>query len=93
MRKRQKKAQECRECTELLEWASAYLEGDATDELRRELMIHVHSCATCARVYRSLKRVVHFCHLETGHDVPSVVHERLWIAIREELFSEEELED
>jgi len=93
MRKRGNRLQECRECAELLEWASAYLEGDATDELRRELLIHVQSCATCARMYRSLKRVVHFCQLETGHDVPSVVHERLWLAIREELFAEEGPED
>ncbi|MEO0079457.1 MAG: hypothetical protein ABIK44_02110 [candidate division WOR-3 bacterium] len=90
MRKRRKSMQECRECAELLEWASACIEGDATEELRRELMIHVSSCTACARLFRSLKRVVHFCQLETGCDVPGEVHERLWIAIRQELLSEDE---
>uniref|UniRef100_A0A7C4GH76 Putative zinc-finger domain-containing protein n=1 Tax=candidate division WOR-3 bacterium TaxID=2052148 RepID=A0A7C4GH76_UNCW3 len=87
MRERAEPVHECHECAELLEWAAAYLDGEASAELRSELMVHVHDCAVCARMLRSLQRMVEVFHLIPHQEVPAHVHEQLWIAIRHELDS------
>lgn len=93
MKERAETVHECRQCAELLEWAAAYLEGDAPAELRRELLVHVHDCAVCARLLRSLQRMVELFHLTPHQEVPAEVHERLWVAIRHELYAEEAGDD
>jgi len=92
MTKRRGIVRECHECAELMEWAAAYLEGEATAELRRELLVHVRDCAVCARLLRSLQRMVQVFHLTPHQEVPAEVHERLWIAIRHELYEDDEEE-
>ncbi|MEO0069737.1 MAG: zf-HC2 domain-containing protein [candidate division WOR-3 bacterium] len=71
------------ECAELKEWIALYIEGEASGEIRQQLLLHIQSCGMCARFVRSLKRVVHYCQIEPGWDVPQRAHERLWQAIEE----------
>lgn len=71
------------DCAELKEWVALYIEGEASGEIRQQLLIHIQSCLLCAKMVRSLKRVVHYCQIEPGWDVPQKAHERLWQALRE----------
>jgi anti-sigma factor RsiW len=66
------------DCAALEEWAVLFVDGELKPEQRRELLIHIQSCYHCAHLVRSLKRTVHFCHLETGWEVPEQAHRRLW---------------
>ncbi|MBM3314230.1 hypothetical protein FJY71_00100 [candidate division WOR-3 bacterium] len=82
MAERQRPANECADCLELDALIAQYLEGEERQQARAELMVHVTSCRHCAELVRSLKRVVHYCRMEPGCDVPTVVHEELWQVIR-----------
>jgi anti-sigma factor RsiW len=75
---------ECPECEQLIALMSDYLDSEETVEMRRELMAHIHTCGTCARVFWTMKRVVAECRCEERVDVPSGVHQQLWqVLVRE----------
>jgi hypothetical protein len=76
---------ECPECSAFLAWVSEYLEGDATLEVRQELMMHVHSCKQCARLLWSMERLVDVCRAEPGCDMPAATHRQLWETLIREL--------
>ncbi len=75
----------CTDCQELVEWVAEYLEGEMDSEARRQLLVHIQGCRTCAEMLRSMKRLVHYCHLEPNCEVPPAVHQELWISIRHEI--------
>lgn len=75
---------ECPECAEFLDWIAEFLDGEASTEVRQELMLHVHSCASCTRLVWSLRRVLGFCRTQVGQEVPQVVHEQLWQVLIQE---------
>ncbi len=81
---------ECRECEELLETISEFLEGELTDEMRRDLLVHAQSCSRCAALLHSLRRLVGYCRVEPGEDMPAEVRQQLWVAIRQEIYSEDD---
>ncbi|MGB9742937.1 MAG: anti-sigma factor family protein [candidate division WOR-3 bacterium] len=66
------------DCVELRELALLFVDGELEPEARRRVLIHIQECRNCARLVRSLKRTVHFCHLETDWVVPEQAHRRLW---------------
>ncbi len=78
---RKKDEQQCPECGEFLEWVADYLDDNETVEIRQQLMVHAQSCAHCARLLWSMKRVVRVCQSETGCEEPEDVHRRLWDAL------------
>jgi hypothetical protein len=80
-------ANECVECQELQTLIAEYIEGEAGREECAQLMIHITTCRECATLVRSLKRVVHYCRLEPGCDVPTAVHEQLWQFIQTKVLS------
>ncbi len=75
------------DCTELETLALLFVDGELEDEQRQQLLIHIQTCYRCARLVRSLKRTVHYCHLETGPEVPETAHRQLWQRLREMLKS------
>ncbi|MBM3322550.1 zf-HC2 domain-containing protein [candidate division WOR-3 bacterium] len=81
---------ECRECQELLETISEYLEGELTDEMRRDLLVHAQSCSRCAALLHSLRRLVGYCRVEPGEEIPAYVRQQLWVTIRQEIYSEDD---
>lgn len=66
------------DCLELEELAVRFVDGELEAEQRQRLLVHIQSCRHCARLVRSLKRTVHFCHLETDPEVPENAHRQLW---------------
>ncbi|MCX7732339.1 MAG: zf-HC2 domain-containing protein [candidate division WOR-3 bacterium] len=87
-RKRDKtKIEEGCDCTELETLAVQFVDGELEDEQRQRLLIHIQTCYRCARLVRSLKRTVHYCHLETGPEVPETAHRQLWQRLQEVLKS------
>jgi hypothetical protein len=83
-------AGECLECQELLETISEFLEGELTEELRRDLLVHAQSCSRCAALLHSLRRLVGYCRIEPGQDMPDYVRQQLWITIRQEIHADED---
>ena len=75
----------CQECEELLQMIAEYVEGDADEELKRELLLHAQTCTDCARLLRSFQRLVHYCHLEPNCEMPAAVRTQLWVTIRQEI--------
>lgn len=71
------------DCTELETLALLFVDGELEDEPRQRLLIHIQTCHRCARLVRSLKRTVHYCHLETDPEVPETAHRQLWQRLRE----------
>ncbi len=71
------------ECVQISQWVAFYIEGEAAPEIRQQLLIHIQSCAACARLVRSLKRLVDYCSIEPGWDVPERAHKLLWEALRQ----------
>ena len=78
----------CRECVELLQMMAQFVEGEADEELRRDLLVHAQSCGDCARILRTLQRLVHYCHIEPNCEMPASVRHELWVTIRQELYTE-----
>jgi anti-sigma factor RsiW len=76
---------DCKECEELLQMIAEYVDGEADEELRRELLLHAQTCGDCARLLRSFQRLVHYCHLEPNCEMPARVRHELWITIRQEI--------
>lgn len=79
---------ECVECAELLEQLAGYLDGELSPEVQHDLLLHAQECAHCARLVRSLRRLVDYCRLEPNCEMPPAVRTELWITIRRELYSE-----
>jgi hypothetical protein len=88
MKKKTKPVAECRDCTDAYELVAEFMTGEVDKELTRELLLHAQSCPNCARLLRSLKRLVHYCHLEPNREIPSAVREELWVTIRRELYTD-----
>jgi anti-sigma factor RsiW len=79
---------ECAECEELLEHMAQYLDGELTEELRRELVLHAQSCRNCAHLLRTMERLVAMCQLEPNCEMPEAIRQELWVTIRAELQSD-----
>ena len=88
MKKRKKQTGECHDCGEVKELIAQYMGGDEDDELARALLLHAQSCANCATLLRSLKRLVHYCSLEPNCEMPVTVRRELWVTIRRELHTD-----
>jgi hypothetical protein len=88
MNERIEPSTECTECVELLEMMAQFIDGEADEELRRDLILHAQSCRDCARLLRSLQRLVHYCHLEPNCEMPVTVRRELWVTIRRELHTD-----
>lgn len=84
MKKKKKQKQTC-ECAELEAWAALYVEGEAPAVIKQHLLLHIQTCRSCARLVRSLQRTVHYCHLETGCEIPARAHEKLWDILKRHL--------
>ncbi len=69
-------------CAELSEWVCFYVEGEVSAEVRQQILLHIQTCRSCARLVRSLKRTVHYCQIEPGCEVPETAHHRLWQMLR-----------
>jgi anti-sigma factor RsiW len=76
------------ECDELLGVLSEYLEGELTEELRREVILHAQTCIHCAQLLNTLRRLVAYCQTEPTCEMPTQVRRELWLAIRHELYTE-----
>jgi anti-sigma factor RsiW len=75
----------CPDCQELVEWLAQYIEGEMAAEAQRQLLLHIQTCHACAEMLRSMKRTVHYCHLQPSCEIPQTVHEELWVCIRREI--------
>ena len=75
----------CPDCQELVDWLVQYIEGEMELEAQRQLLLHIQTCRQCAEILRSMKRTVHFCHLQPSCEMPRAVHEELWVSIRREI--------
>lgn len=85
MKKRKKQTTECPECEEARELIARYMGGDEDEELARELLLHAQTCADCATLLRSLRRLVDYCRLEPNCEMPVTVRRELWVTIRREI--------
>jgi len=85
MKKPRKQPTECSDCDEVQKLIAEYLGGEEDSELACALLLHVQSCPDCAALLRSLKRMIHYCHLEPNCELPVAVREELWVTIRREL--------
>jgi hypothetical protein len=88
MKKRKKQTGECRDCTEAKKLIARYVGGDEDEELARKVLLHAQTCAECATLLRSLKRLVHYCSLEPNCDMPVAVRRELWVTIRREIHTD-----
>ena len=88
MKKPGKQTTECHECDEAKDLIARYMGGDEDDELARELLLHAQTCAECATLLRSLRRLVDYCHLEPNCEMPVTVRRELWVTIRRELHTD-----
>ncbi|MFO7675465.1 MAG: hypothetical protein R6X12_04015 [bacterium] len=79
---------ECRECSELIELISEYLDDGETVEMRQALAAHAAVCDRCARLLWSMRRVVETCRVEGSPEVPGEVHVALWRVLVEEFRAE-----
>lgn len=76
---------ECRECEQLLELLAGYFDGELTDEMRHDVLIHAMSCDSCTRLLHSMRRLVDRFRLEPNCEMPGVVRQELWMVIRREI--------
>ncbi len=88
MKKRKRRPAECHDCGEVEQLIAEYLDGEADAELASALLLHAQSCAHCATLLRSLKRLVHYCSLEPNCEMPVAVRRELWVTIRREIRAE-----
>jgi hypothetical protein len=51
-------------------------------------MLHAQTCDACARMLHTMRRLVAYYHLEPTCEMPAVVRQQLWIAIRREIGSD-----
>jgi len=49
-------------CREVFAQLSAYIDGELTPDVRRELEEHLCNCAPCVEFVNSLRRTVDLCH-------------------------------
>jgi hypothetical protein len=85
MKKRKKQTGECHDCVEAEELIARFVSGEEDEELARQVLLHAQSCADCASLFRSLKRLVHYCSLEPTCEMPTTVRQELWVTIRREI--------
>jgi hypothetical protein len=85
MKKRKKQTGECHDCGEAKDLIARYVGGDEDEELARKVLLHAQSCAGCATLLRSLKRLVHYCSLEPTCEMPVTVRRELWVTIQREI--------
>ena len=72
-------------CKSLLGSLSDYVDGNAQEELCRELERHLADCEDCRIVVDTLKKTVYLYHTNTDTNLP--------VAVRERLFKSLELDD
>ena len=66
-------------CQELLGSLSAYIDGDLSPELCRELEAHLAGCNDCRAVLNTTKRTIDLVHAPVEKpDIPEDVRERLF---------------
>jgi len=80
----------CPECVEFARLVTDYLDGDATIEVRQELMLHVHLCPHCARLLWGLERTIECYRSESSCEVPASARRQLWEALMRELRGDEQ---
>jgi len=85
MKKRKKQTGECHDCDEARELIARYMGGDEDEDLAREMLLHAQTCADCATLLRSLRRLVDYCRLEPNCEMPVTVRRELWVTIRREI--------
>lgn len=88
MKKRKKQTGECHDCGEVKELIARYVGGEEDQELARQVLLHAQTCAECATLLRSLKRLVHYCSLEPNCEMPVAVRRELWVTIRREIHTD-----
>jgi hypothetical protein len=88
MKKQKKHAGECHDCGEAKELIARYVGGEEDEELARQVLLHAQTCGDCAALLRSLKRLVHYCHLEPNCEMPVAVRRELWVTIRREIHTD-----
>ena len=76
---------ECRECTEAGGLISERLCGELDHESTKRLILHAQSCPNCARLLRTLMRLVHTLQMEPPIEMPPAVRSELWVKIRYEI--------
>lgn len=79
---------DCPECEELLQHIAQYLDGELSEELRRDVVEHAQTCRRCAHLLRTLQRLVRCCQAEPSCEMPDIVRQELWVTIRTELRSD-----
>lgn len=65
-------------CKSLLGSLSDYVDGNAQDEICRELERHLSGCENCRIVVDTLKKTVYLYRSNTDTDLPLDVRERLF---------------
>jgi anti-sigma factor RsiW len=67
-----------KKCKSLLGSLSDYVDGNAQDELCRELERHLAECEDCRIVVDTLRKTVYLYHANADTDLPVAVRERLF---------------
>jgi len=70
------------DCKGLLESLSAYLDGEADEELRLEIEEHLRSCVKAQAMLRTFERTIVLHRIVQVDGVPTEVHVRLHEALR-----------
>ncbi len=70
------------QCHDLLGDLSAYLDGEASENVCAEIERHMESCANCRAVVNTLDKTVSLYQALPAPDVPSGVEERLLRVLR-----------
>ncbi|MDI6840042.1 MAG: Hsp20 family protein [bacterium] len=72
------------ECSQVLLWISEYVDGTLTPSVCSELEKHLSICQRCRSIVNTLKMTLSLYHTVKFYDVPSVIHESLHRALRQE---------
>lgn len=70
------------DCKGLLESLSAYLDGEADEELRLEIEEHLRSCVKAQTMLRTFERTIVIHRVVEVEGVPTEVHVRLHEVVR-----------
>ncbi len=90
MKKKKKgTAQKTCDCSELADWIALYIENEAPSEMRKEIILHLQTCRSCATFVRTLRRTIAYCQIETDWDLPADAHDRLWQRLKDILTTED----
>lgn len=72
-----------RECREILQNISAYLDGELDTTACDEIEQHRQQCERCAAVVEGLRETIGLCRQAAGAELPESVRDRARAAVRE----------